>query len=118
MGGQTQNFLPQYGLQSERLLWPTKGPGAFEQEVAALERTLGLTTMGKGLAWVQTSSMWPANFGLFLLHDRDDGRHQLALRHRPLRHGVLPSDAAPVRPDDRSRVAGAGLHVRLSKAGS
>jgi hypothetical protein len=48
MGGQTQNFLPQYGLQSERLLWPTKGPGAFEQEVAALERTLGLTNMGKG----------------------------------------------------------------------
>ena len=32
-----------YGLQSERLLWPTKGPGVFEQELGAdeLERRWG-----------------------------------------------------------------------------
>jgi NADH-quinone oxidoreductase subunit B len=64
MGGQAGHRLSQHGLQSERLLWPTKGPGVFEQEVAALERTLGLTTVEKALAWVRTSSMWPANFGL------------------------------------------------------
>jgi NADH-quinone oxidoreductase subunit B len=46
------------------VLWPTKGPSVFEQEVAALELALGLTTVEKALAWVQTSSMWPANFGL------------------------------------------------------
>ena len=64
MGNNAGERLSRYGLQSERLLWPTKGPGVFEQEVAALERTLGLTTVEKALAWVQTSSMWPANFGL------------------------------------------------------
>ena len=64
MAGQDRKRLSQHGLQSERLLWPSKGPGAFEQEVAALELTLGLTTVEKALAWVQTSSMWPANFGL------------------------------------------------------
>src|SRR5712691_12198095 len=30
--------LRDYGLQSERLLWPTKGPGMFEQEVASIEQ--------------------------------------------------------------------------------
>jgi NADH-quinone oxidoreductase subunit B len=64
MGSNAGARLSRYGLQSERVLWPTKGPGVFEQEVAALERTLGLTTVEKALAWVQTSSMWPANFGL------------------------------------------------------
>ena len=36
----------------------------FEQEVAALERELGLTTLEKALAWAQTHSMWPDQFGL------------------------------------------------------
>ncbi len=56
--------LADYGLQSERLLWPTKGPGAFEQEVESLEQRLGLTTLEKAVAWSQTKSMWPATFGL------------------------------------------------------
>ena len=64
MGNNAGERLSRYGLQSERVLWPTNGPGVFEQEVAALERTLGLTTVEKVLAWVRTSSMWPANFGL------------------------------------------------------
>jgi NADH-quinone oxidoreductase subunit B len=64
LGNNAGERLSRYRLQSERLLWPTKGPSVFEQEVAALERTLGLTTMEKALAWVQTHSMWPAQFGL------------------------------------------------------
>src|SRR5713101_5123709 len=56
--------LRDYGLQSERLLWPTKGPGVFEQEVAALEQAVGLTTLEKAVAWAQTKSMWPGTFGL------------------------------------------------------
>jgi len=60
--------LADYGLSSERLLWPRsgsagKGPGAFESEVDALERQIGLTTVGKLWAWVQTHSMWPDLFG-------------------------------------------------------
>jgi hypothetical protein len=44
--------LSDYGLQSERLLRPRngaagKGPSVFEDEVAALERQLGLTTFGR-----------------------------------------------------------------------
>jgi hypothetical protein len=63
-GNKAGERLSRYGLQSERVLWPTKGPGVFEQAVAAaLERTLGLTTVEKALAWVRKSSMWPANFG-------------------------------------------------------
>jgi len=56
--------LAQAGLQSERLLWPTKGPGVFEQEVAAMEQAVGLTTLEKAIAWAQTRSMWPDTFGL------------------------------------------------------
>ena len=56
--------LRDYGLQSERVLWPTKGPGVFEQEVAAMERAVGLTTLEKAVAWAQTKSMWPDTFGL------------------------------------------------------
>ena len=29
--------LRDYGLQSERLLWPTKGPSRFEEEMGAAE---------------------------------------------------------------------------------
>ena len=56
--------LRDYGLQSERLLWPTKGPGVFEQEVDAIERAVGLTTLEKAVAWAQTKSMWPDTFGI------------------------------------------------------
>ena len=53
------------GAQPERLLWPTKGPGVFEQEVENLEDALGLTTVAKAVAWAQsppsgrTPSGWP-----------------------------------------------------------
>ena len=61
--------LADYGLQSERLLWPTsgptaKGPGVFEQEVGDLEQRLGLTTVQKAVAWAQSNSIWPDTFGL------------------------------------------------------
>ena len=56
--------LADYGLRSERLLWPTKGPGVFEDEVANLEQRVGLTTLAKAVAWSQTKSMWPDTFGL------------------------------------------------------
>ena len=58
--------LRDYGLQTERLLWPTKGPSVFEQELGAdeLEQRLGLTTLEKAVAWSQTKSMWPDQFGL------------------------------------------------------
>ena len=55
--------LAKAGLQSERLLWPTK-KGVFEDEVESMEDALGLTTLEKALAWSQTRSMWPATFGL------------------------------------------------------
>ena len=56
--------LRDYGIQSERVLWPTKGPGAFETELGDLESRLGLTTLEKAVAWAQTKSMWPDTFGL------------------------------------------------------
>src|SRR5436309_1241541 len=58
--------LRQYGLKSERLLWPTKGPGVFERELGVedLESMLGLTTVEKAVAWAQGSSIWPDTFGL------------------------------------------------------
>src|SRR4051794_17060421 len=58
--------LRDYGLQSERLLWPTKGPSHFEEELGAdeLERALGLTTLEKAVRWAQTKSMWPDTSGL------------------------------------------------------
>ena len=52
------------GLRSERTLWPDRGPGVFEQEVAAMEQAVGLTTLEKAVAWAQTKSMWPDTFGL------------------------------------------------------
>jgi NADH-quinone oxidoreductase subunit B len=58
--------LRDYGLQSERLLWPTKGPSHFEEEMGVedLEQALGLTTLEKAVRWAQTKSMWPDTFGL------------------------------------------------------
>jgi NADH-quinone oxidoreductase subunit B len=56
--------LADHGLQSERVLWLGKGPGAFEREVEAMERSVGLTTLEKAVAWAQTKSMWPDTFGL------------------------------------------------------
>ena len=55
--------LAKAGLQSERLLWPTK-KGVFEEEVENLEDALGLSTLEKAVAWAQKNSMWPATFGL------------------------------------------------------
>ena len=55
--------LAKAGLQSERLLWPTK-KAVFEEEVENLEDALGLSTLEKAVAWAQTRSMWPATFGL------------------------------------------------------
>ena len=58
--------LRDYGLQSERLLWPTKGPSRFEEEMGAdeLERALGLTTHEKAVRSAHTKSMWPNTLGL------------------------------------------------------
>jgi NADH-quinone oxidoreductase subunit B len=56
--------LAKHGLKSERLLMPEKGPSTFEEEVAAMERAVGLTTLEKAVAWAQTKSMWPDTFGL------------------------------------------------------
>ena len=58
--------LRDFGLQSERLLWPTKGPGAFEQEIGVdqLEQRLMLTTVEKAVRWSQAHSIWPDTFGL------------------------------------------------------
>jgi NADH-quinone oxidoreductase subunit B len=56
--------LRDHGLQSERLLWPTKAPGKFETEVNDLEQEVGLSTLEKAVAWAQTKSMWPDTFGL------------------------------------------------------
>jgi NADH-quinone oxidoreductase subunit B len=52
------------GLQTERLMWPGKGPSTFEQEVDELEQKLMLTTVDKAVAWAQSSSIWPDTFGL------------------------------------------------------
>ena len=38
------------GLQTERLMWPGKGPSTFEQEVDELEQKLMLTTVDKAVA--------------------------------------------------------------------
>src|SRR3954462_11363444 len=58
--------LRDYGLNSERLLWPTKGPSHFEEEmgVEQIEQALGITTLEKAVRWAQTKSMWPDTFGL------------------------------------------------------
>ena len=58
--------LKDYGLKSERLLWPTKGPSVFERELGVdeLEQKLMLTTLEKAVAWAQARSMWPDQFGL------------------------------------------------------
>jgi NADH-quinone oxidoreductase subunit B len=56
--------LADYGLQTERTLMRRKGPGVFEQELGDLESRLGLTTVGKAVAWAQGHSIWPDTFGL------------------------------------------------------
>src|SRR6201989_2116514 len=56
--------LKDYGLQSERVLWPDKGPGTFETELGDLEQRLMLTTVDRAVAWAQSSSVWPDTFGL------------------------------------------------------
>jgi NADH-quinone oxidoreductase subunit B len=56
--------LARAGLSSERVLWPTKGPGVFEEEIANIEDALGITTVAKAVAWMQSNSVWPDTFGL------------------------------------------------------
>ena len=61
--------LRDYGLQSERLLWPTKGPGVFERELTEqgtvdLEDKVMLSTLDKAVRWAQGHSIWPDTFGL------------------------------------------------------
>ena len=56
--------LADYGLNSERVLWPDKGPSTFERELGDLEESLMLTTVGKAVAWAQGHSIWPDTFGL------------------------------------------------------
>jgi NADH-quinone oxidoreductase subunit B len=58
--------LRDFGLQSERLLWPTKGPSKFEEEIGVdqLEQRLMLTTVEKAVAYSQAYSIWPDTFGL------------------------------------------------------
>jgi NADH-quinone oxidoreductase subunit B len=56
--------LADYGLNSERLLMPKKGPGVFEQELGELEDKLMLTTVSKAVHWAQRNSIWPDTFGL------------------------------------------------------
>jgi NADH-quinone oxidoreductase subunit B len=55
--------LRQLGLKSERLLMPQKA-SYFEEEVENLEERIGLTTLERAVAWAQTNSMWPDQFGL------------------------------------------------------
>jgi NADH-quinone oxidoreductase subunit B len=57
--------LADYGIHTERVMWPGKGPSAFEQELGEdLEQKLMLTTVDKAVAWAQSSSIWPDTFGL------------------------------------------------------
>ena len=68
-GRKKKTRLADYGLNSERLLWPRSGPaamgpGAFETELGNLEETLMLTTVGKAVRWAQGNSIWPDTFGL------------------------------------------------------
>ena len=56
--------LAERGLKSERVLWTGKGPSKFEDEVGVIESDLGITTLAKAVAWAQTKSMWPDQFGL------------------------------------------------------
>jgi NADH-quinone oxidoreductase subunit B len=61
--------LRDYGLKSERLLWPTKGPSHFERELTEdgkvdLEDKVMLTTLAKAVRWAQGYSIWPDTFGL------------------------------------------------------
>ena len=56
--------LAQAGLQSERVLWPDRGPGVFEREVEEIEDALLLTTIEKAVAWARSNSVWPDTFGL------------------------------------------------------
>jgi NADH-quinone oxidoreductase subunit B len=56
--------LAKAGLNSERVLWPERGPGVFEEEVAQIEDALLLTTVEKAVAWARSNSVWPDTFGL------------------------------------------------------
>jgi NADH-quinone oxidoreductase subunit B len=46
------------------VLWPDRGPGVFEEEVAQIEDALILTTVDKAVNWARSNSVWPDTFGL------------------------------------------------------
>ena len=49
--------LAKAGLNSERLLWPTKGPGVFEQEVENLEDALGPNAYWRAPTWKRVAAI-------------------------------------------------------------
>jgi NADH-quinone oxidoreductase subunit B len=55
--------LADYGLQSERVLWPTRAR-ALRAGARRPRAAVGLTTVEKAVAWSQASSVWPDTFGL------------------------------------------------------
>ncbi len=103
--------LADHGLRSERLLWPGKGPGVFEREVANLEDRLGLTTLEKAVAWAQTKSMWPDTFGLACC--AIEMMSIVASRYDIARFGMEAFRASP-RPAALLIVSGRVVHTRAA----
>jgi len=66
VNGDKPKRLRDFGIHSERVLMPSRGPGVFEQELGPddLEQKLMLTTVERAVAWSQKNSIWPATFGL------------------------------------------------------
>ena len=99
--------LRDLGMQSERLLWPEKGPAKFEEEVASLEKKVGLTTLEKAVAWSQSKSMWPDTFGLACC--AIEMMSIVSARYDIARFGMEAFRASP-RQADLLIVSGRGAH--------